>query len=200
MNGVFVTDYEGPMPVAFAASGYAGKLLKAYRILGGNPEKDMLLRTRDLPVYKERSFSVSAEEGNVSGGFSDVYTSGRRERGGQRFDRDLGLKVEKVKNWQLDAIKMKRERLEMKIKRALDYSDQLKVEIELLGKLISDTAEESLALDQVQDIEIQALTVGAANVVSDLSDVFGLFIGRVGDLAFSDALDVGEDQNQRIPT
>ena len=200
MNGVFQTDYDGPMPVSFTASGYAGKLLKAYRILGGNPERDMLLRTRDLPVFKERSFPVSVtKEGGVSGGFSDVYTNGRRERGGQRFDRDLGIKVDKVKNWQLDSIKMKRERLEIKIKRALDYSDQLKVEIDLLSRLISDTAEESLALDQILDIEIQAATVGAANVVNDLEDVFGLFIGRIGDLAFSDALDVGEDQAQRVP-
>lgn len=202
MNGVFTTDYEGSVPALFSASGYAGKLLKAYRILGGNPEKDMLLRTRNLTVYKERSFSVSvAKEGGVSGGFSDLYTSSRRERGGQRFDRDLGIKVMKVKEWQLGAIKMKRERLEIKIKRALDYSDQLEVEIELIEKLLSEEEEGvSLAFDQIQDVEIQALTSGAANVVDDLDDIFGLHIGRVADLSFDDALETGEEQAQRIPT
>ncbi|KKK69178.1 hypothetical protein LCGC14_2936650 [marine sediment metagenome] len=161
---------------------------------------DMLLRTRDLPVFKERNSPLSvAKEGGITGGVSDVYTSGRRERGGQRFDRDLGIKVFKVKNWELDSIKMKRERLEMKIKRALDYSDQLKVEIDLLGTLVSDIAEDSLAFSQILDIEIQAVTTGTANIVDDLSDIFGLFIGRVGDMAFDDALDVGEEQAQRVP-
>jgi len=200
MNGVFGTSYDGAYPVSFSATGYAGKLLQAYRILGGNPERDMLLRTRDIPVYKERSFPVTAaREGGVSGGFSDVYTSGRRERGGQRFDRDLGIKVEKVKKWQLDAIKMKRERLEIKIKRALDYSDQLEVEINLLDRLISDTSEDSLALNQILEIETQSLTTGSANIVEDLEDVFGLFLGRVGDLTFSDALEVAKEDDQRVP-
>jgi hypothetical protein len=201
MNGVFVTDYEGPIPVSFNASGYAGKLIQAYKVLGGKPERDMLLRTRDQVVFKERSFNMSvSSDGGVTGGFSDVYTSGRRERGGQRFDRDLGIKVMKVKSWQLESIKMKRERLEMKIKRALDYSDQLEVEIDIIDRLVSEDEEGvNVAYEQIQDVEIQALTTGAANVVDNLDDVFGMFIGRIGDLTFDDALEVEQAEDQRVP-
>lgn len=186
--GVFSTAYDktGSVPVSFTATGYGGKLLQAYRILGGVPEQTMLLRTRDKPVFKERATELTVDEdATVSGGFSDVYSNGRRERGGQRYDSDLGIQVEKLKAWQLDSIKFKRERLEYKIKRALDYSDQIQQEIALVTQLLG-TGRGSFQ-DQVTSVEVVMVRPGSANIVSDLSDLHGLNIGRPNDITFSDA-------------
>lgn len=200
MNGIFETTYDGPMPVSFSASAgsYAAKLIAAYRVLGGVPERDMLLRTSDKPVFKTKGVSMNGQVGNTASGFSDTFSNGRRERGTQRFDRDLGLLVESLKGWQLAAIKAKRERLEFKIKRALDYSDQLQNEIVLLTAVLDDTSTKSFD-SQVVGIEVQMVTPGSANVVDNLEDVFGLAVGRPGDLSYSDAIQQGEQNDQRVP-
>lgn len=202
MNGIFETEYDGPRPVSFLVNpgSYAAKLMEAYRVLGGNPETDMLLRTRDQPVYKVSGTEIKKNaDTTVSGGYSDVYSNGRRERGNQRFDRDLGLRVEALKEWQLDAIKLKREKLEFKIKRALDYSDQLQQEISLLDKLLGDDTVQGSANSQILDVEIQMAQPGAMTVVDDVDDVFGLSIGRPGDYAFGDAVNRTESEDERLP-
>jgi len=186
--GIFITTYDGPYPVKFIATGYAGKLLRAYRILGGVPEQTMLLRTRDKPVFKTRSHDLTiTNESTMSGGFSDVYSNGRRERGTQRYDRDIGLKVESIKSWQLESIKFKRERLEFKIKRAMDYSDQIQQEIDKIDKLLSIGS--GSFEDQIVSVDVLISRPESANVVQNLDDKFGLNIGKPTDFTFADALD-----------
>ncbi len=137
--------------------------------------------------------------GTTEGGFSDVYSNGRRERGTQRFDRDLGLRVEKLKAWQLEAVKAKRERIEYKIKRALDYSDQLQSEVAVLTALLDDSSSSSFDAQMVA-VDNQMSTPETMNVVKNLDDVFGLAIGKPGDLSFDDALQQGRENDQRVPT
>lgn len=198
MIGIFITEYDGVRPSSFTASpgSYADKLLMAHKILGGHPEVDMLLRTIDQPVFLTRGAGLSVDKNaTVQGGFSDIYSNGRRYRGDQRFDRDLGLKVEKLKKWQLETIKAKRERLEYKIKRALDYSDQLQIEINMIDKTLS----EGLGGfdDQIVNIELQARKPQTSNITEDLDDIFGLFVGRPADFSFDDAISEGNQDNQR---
>jgi hypothetical protein len=186
--GIFSTQYEANIPISFTvlpSNSYGAKLIQAYKILGGTPEFDMLLRTRDKPVYLTAgsSLAITANE-TVTGGYSDVYSNGRRDRGDQRFDRDLGLKVEKIKRWQLEAIKQKRERLEYKIKRTLDYSDQIQQEIEYLSVIITNPLKS--VDNQVLDVKIKMREPGTANVVAT-KDKFGLHIGRIADNTFDDA-------------
>jgi hypothetical protein len=198
--GVFVTEYDGPRPVSFvvSAKSYAAKLLEAYRILGGFPEKDMLLRTRDQPVYKSSGPAISiSNDGTVVGGFSDVYTDGRRERGNQRYDRDLGLKVEKFKQWQLESIKFKRERIEFKIKRALDYSDELQKEIDFIDKLLGEGR--GSFDERATSIESRMIAPGTANVIQNLDDLFGLNIGRPGDITLDNAIKDANINKERLP-
>lgn len=202
MNGFFATEYDGPNPVSFTASegSFAAKLLAAYRVLGGVPEQDMLLRTRDKPVFKTKAQNITdGPNATVTGGFSDVYSNGRRDRGTQRFDRDLGIRVERLKDWQLEAIKAKRERLEFKIKRALDYSDQLQQEIDLITSLLGDETAVGSVDYQLVSVESQMATPGAMNVVQDLEDVHGLRIGKPGDLTFENSLEEAEQQDERVP-
>lgn len=202
MNGVFTTTYDGPKPVSFtcSAGSFGSKLLSAYRVLGGVPERDMLLRTRNMPVFKTKAQNITdVSPGQTEGGFSDVYSNGRRERGTQRFDRDLGLRVERLKGWQLEAIKAKRERLEFKIKRCLDYSDELQREEATIDALLDDQSRYSFD-SQVVAVEVQMATPNATNVVQNLDDVFGLAIGKPGDLSFADALQQGRENDERVPT
>lgn len=197
-NGVFKTEYEGITPVNFTAlprNSYGAKLLEAYKILGGVPEFDMLLRTRDQAVYLTSGAQLGITENEtMTGGYSEVYSNGRRDRGDQRFDRDLGLKVEKLKKWQLGAIKQKRERLEYKIKRALDYSDQLEQEIKLIDKLLNGVR--GTVNDQILDVRLEMQNPEAANVVVT-KDKFGQSIGKIADNTFDDAPEEAALNDQR---
>lgn len=155
----------------------------------------MLLRTRDIPVYLTRGEPITVrEDGLVSGGYSDKYTNNRRWRGGQRYDRDLGLRIERLKAWQLEIIKSKREKLEFKIKRALDYSDQLQQEVVLIDKLLSETTSVDTLINKV---EIQMATPYTANVVQNNQDLFGLDIGNVSDRTLEAANELAAAEAQR---
>src|SRR5580704_6017457 len=142
--GIFGTVYNNStnLPISFSvtpATSHGAKLLQAYRCLGGNPETDFLLRTTDQPVFlvPGAPLDMFDQSGMAQGGFSDQFSNGRQYRGQQRFDRDLGVPMMNFKNWQLTAIKRKRENLEWKIKRALDYSDQLQLEQNMLTAMIA---------------------------------------------------------------
>lgn len=201
-NGVFTTEYDSKtfMPVSFTASqgSYAAKLLQAYRILGGTPEKDFMLRTRSQPVFLTRGKNIDTGVTGVdpTAGYSDVMTNGRRIRGSQRFDRDVGVMVDRLKGWQLEPIKRKREHLEFKIKRALDYSDQLLQEIKVLDVLLDDTSGRQVD-DLVRNIQLTSVRTGAANVVEDLLDIFGLNIGRVADPTYAPDFDAEQSEALR---
>lgn len=188
-NGVFSTEYDAQthLPKSFTASAgsYAAKLLQAYRILGGTPEKDFMLRTTDKPVFMTRGKNIDTGVTGVdpTAGYSDTLSNGRRVRGSQRFDRDVGVHVERLKSWQSEAIKRKREHLEFKIKRALDYSDQLQREIAVLKVLLDDTSGRQVA-DIVRNISLTSVRTGAHNIVEDLVDIFGLNIGKVQDFTY----------------
>jgi uncharacterized protein YjgD (DUF1641 family) len=197
--GVFITTYDlDNLPESFSVTpvnSYGAKLLSAYKILGGNPEKEMLLRTRDLPVFLNRGDQLNTRSDGLSaGGYADTYTNGRRWRGGQRYDRDLGLCVEKLKNWQLESIKAKREKLEYKIKKALDYSDQLQQEQVLIKKLLTESGSVDALISK---IEVQMLTPYTSNTTEDRQDMFGLNIGNVSDRTLAAAEELAMAEGQR---
>lgn len=198
-TGIFIIEYDGPTPVLYDApqGSYARKLLDAYRGMGGVPEKEMLLRSSDDPVYKIRAQPMEATDDGVIGGFSDVYSNGRRERGNQRFDRDLGVLVDRFKSWQLEAVKRKREHLEFKIKRTLDLSHQLQDELVFIRALLQDPDQPGSFDSRLARVEVEMARPGAANVVPDIDDVFGLNVGRPVDFTFSDASDLSGSEAQR---
>jgi hypothetical protein len=194
--GIFTTEYnENNFPLSFTVSpdySYGAKLLLAYKILGGVPEEDMLLRTRDLPVYLTRGVDLDSDPENFGSGVSNEYTNGRLNRGTIRFDRDLGIQVQKVKNWQHEVIKRKRENLEFKIKRTLDLSDQLQQERNSLNAMIEDPFK---SLDfMFANVSGFINREGAMNVVDNLADIWGLKIGNQADITLD------EDYRQSDPT
>lgn len=180
--------FDDGTPESFSASSksYIGKLLLAYRMLGGVPENDMLLRTRDQVVFLKQG----VDENDTPG-----YSNGRRYRGGQRFDRTLGLTVEAMKKWQIEAVKAKREHLEFKIKRAMDYADQLEQESVMLAGLIG-----SFVVDeQMMDVETTMSQPDRYNVPSGIGDRHGLGIGLPGDGTFDDAGVAASAGDERTP-
>jgi len=157
----------------------------------------MLLRTFSDPVFLTRGASLSTGEGSQNTGHSDVFSNGRRIRGSERFDRDLGLMVEAIKKPFLESTKRKREHLEYKIKRNLDYSDQIMNEIKHIEVLLGDGEG---SLDRlILNAQLEMFSSGNFGVVEDSEDLYGLRIGRVADLALDDALQIAEDGNERIP-
>lgn len=206
--GAWTTSYDANNnPTAFVCTpqtSYGGKLLTAYRCLGGVPEEDMLLRTRNLPVFLTRGTSADIQNQSdnsttqSSTGYSDIYSNGRRARGSMRFDRDIGLAVTAVKSWQLEAVKRKREILEFKIKRALDYSDQIQVEISQIATLLGDGPGSVAAL--IANVESMMFSSGRMSVIDNEEDTNGLTIGREGDLSADDGLQIADTDNQRVPT
>jgi hypothetical protein len=182
--GVFTTEYDSDnYPKSFSVApdnSYGAKLLKVYKIMGGVPEKDMMLRTRDLPVYLLPGQPLSQDTEDLSGGTSREYSNGRLDRGTQRFDRSLGIKITKIKNWQIEAIKRKREHIEFKLKRAMDHSDQIMQEIKMLQQMVNDS---SRSLDFiVADATSQMFASGTMNVVQNLEDTHGRLIGQPVDI------------------
>ena len=200
-NGIFTTEYDPQthLPKSFSASdgSYAAKLLQAYRILGGTPENDFMLRSTDQPVFLTRGKNIdtSTTATDPTAGYSDMLSNGRRVRGSQRFDRDVGVQVTKLKSWQLEAIKRKREHLEFKIKRALDYSDQLQREIDVIDVLLDETQGRQVR-DVIRGIKLTSLRTGAHNIVEDLIDIFGLNIGRIQD--FTNPADFEEEKSEAL--
>lgn len=213
-NGIFSTEYDdvtnNPTPydpetksggfMCSPVNSYGAKLLTAYRMLGGTPELDMLLRTTDKPVFLTRGVNTATGDGAQRTGYSDVYSNGRRDRGGMRFDRDLGLLVNAVKSPIVEAIKLKRERLEFKLKRALDYSDQLQREYNMIATLIGDGQGSAGSFDDlISKANLSINTPGSFGVI-DSDDRFGKNIGRMGDFAFDDETVDDVDANaNRVP-
>lgn len=200
--GAFVTLFDAAtkLPLRYSVSygSYAGKLLQAYKALGGHPEKEFILRTRDQPVYLTLGSPIDTQNPqNAQSGFSDQYSNGRRNRGDQRFDRDVAVLVEKFKEWQLEPIKRKRENLEYKLKRALDYFDELQLEYDMLGSMLELNSGQSVDA-QIVSITRTMTRVGATNVVEDSEDLFGYNIGRPGDPNVVQDLDQAEGEDLRI--
>ena len=184
--GKFTTTYTDtemvPMPESFAATSqsYADKLLQAYTILGGVPEQDMLLRDRENPVFLTKGAPIQETGTQFFGGFSDIYNNGRRYRGGARFDRDIGLVLNRIKKWQFEPIKRKREQLEYKIKRALYYSEALQDEIDLIIEIMGTGRNSLDAL--INQVNSFISSDGNWNIIE--GDRFGLNVGRFADYAF----------------
>ena len=194
--GTFNTEYNSQnYPTKFSVvpdHSYGAKLLKAYKIMGGTPEKDMLLRTRDLPVYLNPGTPITSNINDISGGTSKEYSNGRLDRGNTKYDRSLGIKISKIKNWQLEVIKKKREHLEYKLKRAMDQSDQITQERDMLQKMIDDSARN---LDFMFAEAISQMTTnGSMNITSNDDDTHGRLVGDIID--FSNE----QDYSQNIGT
>lgn len=118
----FLAQDDKGVPTAWQASpsdSYLAKLLGAYEALGGQPQIHIRLRNRTQPIYIVQSTESDApafmSNGEVIGniGLSDGKSA------------EL---VRQAMTWLDDTIAYRFDKLERKIRRALDYSDQLQIE------------------------------------------------------------------------
>lgn len=123
---------SGGNPIGYNAappSSYIGKLMQAYEILGGDPLFDLQVRQMSQPVFVQAGTSTTPaqqlSDGSIMGqpGLQDAPSASA---------------VQQMKGWVPDVIQYKRENIERKIRRALDYSDQLTAEITLLSTILND--------------------------------------------------------------
>jgi len=140
--GSVMFRYSNGVPKGFAATpttSYLFKLLAAYEVLGGNPFIDLRVRLKSDPVFKvkgtEATDSQFMSNGEVVGakGLSDSPTA------------EL---MHSAKYWIDDTVYSRFDKLERKIRRAVDYSDSLKTEIATL-KTISMAASVTGSLEYI---------------------------------------------------
>jgi len=105
---------------------YIGKLMGAYEAIGGDPFFDLQTRAMvDQPVYYPRGTETAATK---------VLSNGEPLPQKGLADAPSANLSQQMRSW-LHATLERRARLERKIRRALDYGDQLQAEIENLQLL-----------------------------------------------------------------
>lgn len=138
---VFAYDKSG-VPTGFRGSpaeSYIGKLLAAYEVLGGDPFIDLRTRLKTTPVFLQRGSETSPPQKMSNG---EVIGS----RG--LSDGSSALLMQSAKEWLRDSLQYRFGSLERKIRRAMDYTDQLQTEIDDLN-LIKQTANVSGSLENI---------------------------------------------------
>ncbi len=144
----FAYDADG-VPTGYATAkppdSYLAKLMSAYETLGGDPFFDLNVRNSTQPV-----FLVKADEAVAPQRFSngEIY---RQPGLGDAYTSEI---IRQMRGWLEDSLHYRRAYLERKIRRALDYLDQLQAEIDLLN-VVQGSAEAKgsidWGLDQITD-------------------------------------------------
>ena len=106
---------------------YIARLVAAYEVLGGDPFFDLNIRSRSQAV-----FLIAGDE-TVS---ATTMSNGEAVGLPGRADAASGALIESMREWSEGVIEYKRDYLERKIRRAVDYADQLQDEIDLLTLLM----------------------------------------------------------------
>lgn len=140
-----------------AASTYIGRLFQVYEALGGDAEFDLQTRQMTQPVFKttgtENRISQTMSNGEVvsAPGLSDAPSA-------ELF--------RTARDWAYDVQFYRRDLLERKIRRAMDYADQLGAEVNLLQKILLDASQAGsigYILSGVQQLIANRYYIAAAN-------------------------------------
>lgn len=140
----FVYDSAG-RPTAYSTGGsgsspsYIGKLMAAYEAQGGDPFFDLQMRARsDQPVFIPKGSETAATK---------IMSNGEPIPQPGLGDAPTANLVQSIKRWTHPALE-RRALLERKIRRAMDYVDQLQDEVNLL-KIITRTVETEGSLESL---------------------------------------------------
>lgn len=104
---------------------YIGKLMSAYEVLGGDAFYDLQVRSKSSPVYRLKGDEVATAK---------IMSNGEPVPQQGLADAPSGNAVRGIRSWCDDSLD-RLERLERKVRRAVDYSDQLQEEIDTLKKI-----------------------------------------------------------------
>ena len=119
---VFAFD-SGGAPTAMAddpPDTYCGRLFGAYEALGGDAEFDLQVRSTSQPVFRIAGDETQAAQLMSNGEVLSVLGLS---------DAESSLAMQSLRSWVSDDLQRRRDSLERKIRRAVDYSEQLSAEI-----------------------------------------------------------------------
>jgi hypothetical protein len=131
---------QGGKPLSFTASDpkstYVGKLVAAYEVLGGQVKYDLQVRTLRQAVHLLPGTETSAPQ---------LMSNGEVMAPKGLGDGQSAVLIQKAREWLYGPLAYRREYLEHKIRRAIDYAEQLQTEINLLKRIgESDETTDSL--------------------------------------------------------
>jgi len=133
--GSLVFNFDsGGMPIGFTASGldtYIGKLCSAYEILGGDILFDLNVRSMNQPVFLLKTDEATPAQ---------LMSNGEVVGAPGRADGDSSELMTQARTWLRPVHDYRKEYLERKIRRAMDYADSLQAEIDLLNLIQSDAS------------------------------------------------------------
>jgi len=150
-----------------AATTYIGQLIAAYEVLGGDPFYDLQMRTMGQAITRPKGNELAN---------SKILSNGEPIPAAGLSDGPSGNAVRTIKAWIADDLE-RLERLERKIRRTVDYSDQLQDEISKLTS-IRGTAEADGSLENLVAFVKQLFTDPTYRAIADDAgrDEFGKFI------------------------
>jgi hypothetical protein len=150
-----------------AAPTYIGKLMAAYEVLGGDPFYDLQVRAKTDPVYLPKGTESAT---------SKVMSNGEPIPQSALSDGPSANAIRDIRRWMVDDMD-RLERLERKIRRMVDYADQLQEEIDLLN-VITGSVESDGSLDNlIQTVQQLLADPGYRAIADDQGkDPFGKFI------------------------
>ena len=156
----------GGVPQHFTADpsdSYIGKLLAVYEILGGDAFYDLNLRSSSQPIFLLKADETTSPQ---------VFSNGEVMGTPGLADGPSALIIQKVRTPFADVLNYRKEYLERKIRRMIDYSDQLQQEITVL-KVLSDDTTVTGSVDELF-ARIQALIADKTyRAITPSKDPFG---------------------------
>jgi hypothetical protein len=148
--GQVIFRFDQGVPIGYAGDppeSYLGKLLSVYEVLGGNPGVDLRVRLPTDPVFMLPGDEVTSPH---------TMSNGEAIGGKGLSDADSAELVRSYRASFNDTIYRRFDALERKIRRAVDYADQLEEEIAGLKKLVvSFTAEDFATVGQISAEQFQ---------------------------------------------
>jgi hypothetical protein len=149
--GRITFSWDGGTPKGFTAApanSYLAKLLAAYEVLGGSPPHDLRTRLKTEPIFLVRGTELESPDRMSNGEI--IGSKGLADRTSAELSR-------KAQEWLLDTMHWRFGRLERKIRRALDYKDQLNDE-KIKLQLISQAASVPNSLENIAEQIAQLFT------------------------------------------
>lgn len=165
--GVLVFQYDkGGVPIGYTVDppeSYIGRLMAVYEILGGDAFYDLNVRALTQPVFLHKGSESSNPQ---------MMSNGEILPSGALADAPSAVLMQKARGWIEDTLLYRRDNLERKIRRMVDYVDHLEEEVTLL-KTIDGASTDAGSLEEIFK-EIQELIDDKTyRAISGDSDPFG---------------------------
>jgi hypothetical protein len=158
--GVYVMRFDKGIPIGFVASpadSYLGKLTSAYEVQGGDPFYDLQIRLMADPVFLIKGSEYKSPT---------MMSNGEPKTAPGLADAESANLMAKARGWVDESLRHNRDRLEHKIRRVVDYGDQLNAEISALNLIRSAVTVDGSLENSISEIQ-QLFSDGLYRAVYD---------------------------------